>query len=70
MLKVGDLVRLDTRWMKEREGKGIIPLGVVTNIYSETESIYGGHSVDVFWFDAGRVYEGENTSALVLLNES
>ena len=34
MFKVGDLVRLDTRWMKEREGKGIIPLGVVTNIYS------------------------------------
>ena len=66
--KVGDLVRLSPEWLREGEDK--TPLGVVTGIYPESEGTHGGHSVDVFWFDVRKAYDGEDSRALVLLNES
>ncbi len=68
MFKVGDLVRLSP--VLAREGEDNTPLGVVIGIYPESEGTHGGHSVDVFWFDVRQAYDGEDSRALVLLNES
>jgi hypothetical protein len=68
MFKVGDLVRISPEWLRECEDK--IPMGVITRTYPETPTAHGGHSVDVYWLDEGKVYDGEDTRALMLLNES
>ena len=65
--KVGDLVRIRPEWVREYEK---IPVGIITGAYPETPTAHGGHSVDVYWFDEGKVFEGEDTRALMLLNES
>ena len=63
--KVGDLVRMRPEWVREYEK---IHVGIITGAYPEAPTAHGGHSVDVYWFDEGKVYDGEDTRALMLLN--
>ena len=64
--KVGDLVRIRPEWVREYEK---IPVGIITGLCSGI-GLVGGYGVNVYWLDEGKVFEGEDAKALMLLNES
>ena len=44
-------------------------MGIITGLCSGI-GLVGGYGVNVYWLDEGKVFEGEDAKALMLLNES